>query len=176
MKTLILNLDYSPLSTVSWHRGLILSLNNKNMSVLEYYDLTVNSECDIFEIPSVMIYEKYVRPPIRKIVSKKYILLRDGMTCQYCMKKLDKSSCSVDHVIPLSSFKSKNEANTWNNLVACCKRCNTKKGNKTPEQAGMRLIRKPKSPSGFLMIDSGPIEWEKYIGNRMQNSGLAVET
>ena len=175
MQTLILNLDFSPLSIVSWHRGLILSLNNKNLRVLEYYDLTVGSENDIFEVPAVMLYQKFVRPPKKRTISKHYVLLRDKMVCQYCSKKLDDLTSSVDHVIPVSRFKSKQEANTWDNLVACCKTCNTKKRNRTPKEARMALLRGPRQPSGFLHINTAPDVWRKYVGT-MQDSGLATET
>ena len=175
MKTLILNLDFQPLSVVSANRGLILSLNNKNLKVLEYYDSTISSECDIFEIPAVMLYQKYVRPPRRRTISKHYVLLRDKMTCQYCSKGLDAHSASVDHVIPVSTFMRRQDANTWNNLVACCKTCNTKKRNRSPQEAGMKLLKQPKHPSGFLHIHTGPEIWRKYVGT-MQDSRMAVET
>jgi len=175
MKTLILNLDFQPLSVVSANRGLILSLNNKNITVLEYYDLTISSESDIFEVPAVMLYNKFVVPPKRKTVSKRFVLLRDENTCQYCRKKLDIYSASVDHIIPVSLFASKNEANTWDNLVACCKTCNTKKKNKLPKDAGMELLKTPTRPHGFLTIETGPEIWRKYIVT-MQDQELAIET
>ena len=175
MKTLILNLDFSPLSVVSANRGLVLSMSNKNMSVLEYYDLTYSSEYDIFEIPAVMLYRRFVQPPKKRTISKHYVLLRDKMVCQYCSKKVDVLTSSVDHVIPVSRFKSKPEANTWDNLVACCKTCNTKKRNRTPDEAGMALLREPRQPSGFLHIQSEPDIWRKYVST-VQNSRMAVET
>ena len=175
LQTLILNLDFTPMSVVSWRRGVVLSLNNKNLRVLEYYDLTVGSEYDIFEVPAVMLYQKFVKPPKRRTISKHYVLLRDKMTCQYCAKKLDELTSSVDHVIPVSRFKSKQEANTWDNLVACCKTCNTKKRNRTPKEARMALLRGPRQPSGFLHINTAPDVWRKYVGT-MQDSGLATET
>lgn len=175
MRTLILNLDFKPLSIISANRGIVLSLYNKNMSVLEYYNLTYTSECDIFDIPAVMLYNKFVQPPKKRTVSKRFILLRDNNICQYCQKKLNVHTSSVDHVIPVSLFKSRAEANTWDNLVACCKSCNTKKSNLKPEEAGMKLIRQPRKPSGFLTVESGPEIWRKYACS-VQNSGLAVET
>jgi len=162
MKTLILNLNFVPLSVVSAYRGIVLSMSNKNMSVLEYYDLTISSERDIFEVPAVMLYNKFVKPPKKRTVSKRFILLRDNNICQYCQKKLNVHTSSVDHVIPVSLFKSRAEANTWDNLVACCKNCNTKKSNLKPEEAGMKLIRQPRKPSGFLTVESGPEIWRKY--------------
>ena len=165
MKTLILNLNFVPLSVVSAYRGIVLSMSNKNMSVLEYYDLTISSERDIFEVPAVMLYNKFVKPPKKRTVSKRFILLRDNNICQYCQKKLNVHTSSVDHVIPVSLFKSRAEANTWDNLVACCKNCNTKKGNLKPEEAGMKLIRQPRKPSGFLTVESGPEIWRKYVSS-----------
>ena len=175
MKTLILNLDFKPLSIVSGRRGLVLSMSNKNMSVLEYYDLTYSSEHDIFDIPSVMLYRIFVKPPVRKTVSKKYILARDKMTCQYCSVKLDHLNSSVDHVVPISYFSSRDKANTWDNLVACCKRCNTKKRDRRPEDAGMELISEPRQPISFMTIQQGPDIWRKYVST-MQNSELAIKT
>lgn len=175
MKTLILNLNFVPLSVVSAYRGIVLSMSNKNMSVLEYYDLTISSESDIFEIPAVMLYNKFVQPPKKRTVSKRFILLRDNNICQYCQKKLNVHTASVDHVIPVSLFNSRVEANTWDNLVACCKSCNTKKRNLKPEEAGMKLIRQPRKPNGFLTVESGPEIWRKYVST-VQNSRLAVET
>ena len=176
MNTLILNLDFQPLSVVSAHRGLVLSLKNKNIKVLEYYDLTINSEDDIFEIPAVLLYERFVKPPKRRTISKHYVLLRDKMVCQYCSKGLDVHSASVDHVIPVSTFRTRQDANTWDNLVACCKTCNTRKRNRSPEEAGMKLLRQPKKPNGFLHIHTGPEIWRKYVGGTMQNTGLATQT
>ena len=175
MKTLILNLDFSPLCVVSSNRGLILSLYNDNMSVLEYYDLTYNSESDKFDIPAVMLYNKFVKPPKRKVVSKNYILIRDSFICQYCSKKLDSLTSSVDHVIPVSKFNTRLEAGTWDNMVACCKDCNTKKRNRSPEEAGMKLLKQPRQPSGFLCLQEENEIWRKYVGS-VQNPRLAVET
>ena len=175
MKTLILNLDFQPLSVVPAYRGLVLSLKNDNIKVLEYYDLTISSEDDIFEIPAVMLYERFVKPPKRRTISKHYVLLRDKMTCQYCSKRLDSQTVSVDHVIPVSRFRTRNDANTWDNLVACCKTCNTKKRNRSPDEAEMKLLKQPKQPSGFLHIHTGHELWRKYVST-MQDSGLATKT
>lgn len=173
MKTLILNLDFTPLSIVSGYRGLILSMKNKNIKVLEYYDLTINSERDIFEIPAVLLYHEYVKPPRRKTISKHYVLIRDKMICQYCCRNLDTISASIDHVIPVSHFNCRNDANTWDNLVACCKSCNTKKRNRLPADAGMTLLKQPKKPSGFLHVHSGPEIWKRYV-DTIQNTKLEI--
>lgn len=82
--------------------------------------------------------------------TRKNILIRDEYTCQYCRRKLSVSQLNLDHVIP----KSRGGRMTWDNLVACCLRCNTRKGNRLPQEAGMRLVRQPSRPSPatfFLM-------------------------
>ncbi len=176
MKTLVLNLNFKPLSIVSAHRGLVLSIGNPNLSVLEYYDLSIRSEDDLWEVPAVMMYNKFVKSPKKRIVSKRHILLRDGYECGYCGKFLEKKDRTVDHIIPVSRFKTKGESNTWENLVACCQRCNTHKKNYMPEEVGMALRIKPKRPDGFLMIEEVNNIWRKYIGGSVQDSGLANQT
>lgn len=75
--------------------------------------------------------------------SKKLLIIRDENTCQYCGKKLSKNTRSIDHVIP----KSRGGKTVWTNVVLCCKKCNMKKGGRTPEEAGMKLLKKPKVPT-----------------------------
>lgn len=175
MKTLVLNIDFSPLAIVEGKRGLLLSLNNPNIAVLDIYpDATIRSELDDYFVPAVLLYNKFVKPPARKVVSKRYVLARDNMICQYCSVKLDHLTASVDHVVPVASFKSKLEANSWDNLVACCKSCNMEKGSRTPEEAGMQLKRAPQAPRGFMTVQKGPEIWSKYVST-MQNTELATE-
>jgi 5-methylcytosine-specific restriction endonuclease McrA len=155
MKTLVLNIDYSPLCVVSAKRAVCLYLNNPNIKALNFHTGLFRSEKECFEIPSVLLYTKYVRLPARKNVSKKYVLRRDEMICQYCEKRLDKNTASVDHIIP----QSRNGQTSWENLVACCKPCNAKKRNRLPEEAGMRLIKKPKQPNRFIYFEED--EWKQ---------------
>ena len=70
---------------------------------------------------------------------------RDKSTCQYCGSK---KHLTIDHVMP----RSRGGGNTWKNLVACCSRCNVYKGNKTPREAGMKLMNKPYEPSVFSSV------------------------
>jgi len=93
-------------------------------------------------IPSVIRLTEYVHIPFeRKSLSRKNILLRDHNTCQYCGKVFNPSDLTLDHVIP----KSRGGSSNWDNLVACCKKCNNRKGNCLPEEAGMKLIKRPQS-------------------------------
>ena len=106
--------------------------------------------------------------------SRRNLVLRDSVVrgsrttliCQYCADALTTESYSLDHVIP----RSQGGLSTWENLVACCKYCNSEKANRTPEQAGMRLLKKPVAPSIHdskftfrLQIKNPRPEWESYL-------------
>ncbi|MEW6145859.1 MAG: HNH endonuclease [Thermodesulfobacteriota bacterium] len=92
------------------------------------------------------------------------IFRRDGGTCQYCARKYSRSELTIDHVIP----RSQGGRSVWDNVVCCCVDCNRKKGGRTPEQARMKLKRKPKKPlwDPFSNIYIKAVmykEWEPYL-------------
>ncbi len=94
----------------------------------------------------------------------KYIFRRDGGKCQYCGKKFPKSEFTIDHVTP-RSFGGKS---VWDNVVCACPKCNRRKGGRTPEQAKMRLITKPKKPnwdpfSNFYVRTIRYKEWKPFL-------------
>lgn len=99
-------------------------------------------------VPTIIVSKNFCKTVYREIkLTKNNIRLRDFDTCQYSSEKLDPRLCSVDHVIPLS----RGGKNVWENVVWCKKTINSTKGNKTPEEAGLKLIRKPHKPSKQLM-------------------------
>jgi 5-methylcytosine-specific restriction endonuclease McrA len=83
-------------------------------------------------------FSQFKRGRVR--LTRKNIYARDRRTCQYCGKKTRTQNLNLDHVIP----KSKGGKTSWENLVCSCVPCNTKKGNRTPKEAGMELMREPK--------------------------------
>jgi 5-methylcytosine-specific restriction endonuclease McrA len=92
------------------------------------------------------------------------IFRRDGGACQYCTKKFSRSELTIDHVVP----RSQGGRSVWDNVVCCCVDCNRKKGGKTPEQARMRLKRRPKKPlwDPFSNIYIKAVmykEWEPFL-------------
>ena len=86
---------------------------------------------------------------------------RDDHKCQYCGKK--NVEMTVDHIIP----KSKGGADSWENLVTACVKCNNIKGNRTPEEIGMKLHSKPRKPNHilFLKLAIGAMEddWRPFL-------------
>ena len=103
----------------------------------------------------LLSYVKYHSKPLK--INRKRIYKRDNNQCVYCESK---KHLTIDHVIP----KSRGGNNTWKNLVTCCLSCNLKKGNKTPEEAGMRMVLKPYEPSIFSEIVNPNVDgiWENF--------------
>jgi len=160
MRTLVLNAGYEPLAVVSFKRALVLVLNEK-ATVLAGASEKVRSASMEFEMPSVILLSRYVRiPNHRRIpVSRRGVLRRDGHRCAYCKR----SASTIDHVIP----KSKGGGDSWENLVACCLKCNNKKGDRTLNEIGWQLDFTPKMPVGLAWTvrgaDKQQPEWQDYL-------------
>lgn len=163
MKTLILNSDGRPLSVVDIRRAVILDANNSNVTALSYYEKTIISTSGEVKIPAVMMYSKYIKISYKRSPSKRAIRIRDKNKCAYCNILLSNGEFTIDHIMPVSRFENKSKANTWENLVCCCKSCNLKKGNKTPQEAGMNLLLTPRKIEKLFLLEHIPEEWQKYI-------------
>ena len=163
MRALVLNIDFTPLG-IQKNLKKIMRLEIKGkMTVLERYDKFIQSENGIWQVPAVFLYNKYVKIDPKTSPSKRSVLMRDGYTCQYCLEELSKKAATIDHVKPVSHFKKKSYANTWDNMVAACKECNSTKADRTPEQAGMKLHSEPGKPRYFISNQFAPKEWRKYL-------------
>ncbi len=114
------------------------------------------------EVILLSIFNGYVRHEVR--LSRRNILMRDNHRCQYCGKRPAKQDISLDHVLP----RSRGGGDTWNNLVLACMKCNVRKGSRTPEEANMRLLRKPIAPRWLPRFGaSAPREeldvWKRFV-------------
>tara|TARA_R100000458_G_C8260711_1_gene236240 strand:+ start:200 stop:694 length:495 start_codon:yes stop_codon:yes gene_type:complete len=118
----------------------------------------------LFYYPSVIVLNTYIRKtPVFLTPTRMNIYWRDDYRCQYCHDKFPQSKLTLDHVIP----KSRGGPKSWENIVACCERCNQKKGNKTPSEASMRLFKVPIKPN-FSVLRTRPhlkipLSWKKFI-------------
>ena len=93
-------------------------------------------------MPSVIRLIEYIHIPFeRKSLSRKNILLRDHNTCQYCGRIFPPQDLTLDHIAP----RSRGGDSAWENLVTCCRSCNNRKGDRSPEAAGMRLLKRPQA-------------------------------
>ncbi|QOI98433.1 MAG: HNH endonuclease [Flammeovirgaceae bacterium] len=161
-RVLVLNQDFSPLMVCSVQRAFILVYLNKSELVRPANGHKLHSVTKSFPMPSVIRLNRYVSAPYKGVtLTRQNIFKRDNFECQYCGTKKD---LTLDHLIP----SSRGGQHTWHNLVTACKSCNTRKGDYTPEEAGMPLLRKPHKPSYALFLRelSGHHgnEWDEFLG------------
>src|SRR5260370_12253645 len=117
----------------------------------------VHSAAHAHKVPSVIRLLAYRHIPQQsRALSRKNILLRDRNTCQFCSGMFASSELTLDHVVP----RSRGGRSSWENLVACCYRCNNSKGDRTPEEAGPELARRP--PPGPLHNSPHPIRHNRH--------------
>jgi len=159
---LVLNASYEPINIVPARRALTLVLGGKAL-VEERSKFVIRTSKINVPVPSVIRLVSYRRIPRQnRSISRKGILLRDGSTCQYCRSTLPPKDLTLDHVIP----RSRAGESTWENLVACCFPCNNRKGNRTPQEAGMVLAKQPRQitihTKHRLMIGDEST-WERYM-------------
>lgn len=160
-KVLILNQDYSALTICSIQKAFILVYLNKAELVISSRNHLLRTVTTTYPMPSIIRLFKYVHLPYKGVMlSRQNIFKRDSNKCQYCLSPED---LTLDHVMP----KSRGGRSTWDNLVTACKKCNSKKGDFTPKEAGMPLLQEPFKPSFivFLRDFSGPIQedWKPYL-------------
>lgn len=143
---LVLNSSYEPIHFTNWKRAIVLLFKEKAKFISSRVIRLVN----------------YVRIPFiagkDSVPTRNLIYKRDDHTCQYCGSTRD---LTIDHIIP----KSKDGKDTWDNLVACCIKCNLKKGDKMLSETNMKLRRKPEAPFNRVYLDlvkSKNSEWREY--------------
>ena len=162
-RVLILNASYEPLHVCSVKRAVALLMHEVAERV-EDSDKVLRSPSQVFPVPSVIRLKKFVkRPPRHRVAfNRKNVFRRDDHTCQYCLGKT--GDLTLDHVTP----RSRGGGTSWENVVACCRRCNAKKRDRTPEEAAMLLRRKPYAPrfmfsSAYGILPNIDRIWEKYL-------------
>ena len=137
----------------------------KNLPIRDY-DLAIHTSNMTIRAPRVIIQPNYSKMPVvTPRPTKESIRNRDGGVCQYTGRQISWKDGNIDHVIP----RTKGGKNTFENMVWCHKEINSKKGDKTPEQAGLKLIRKPKAPravpvSSTIQIAHHP-SWIHFLDN-----------
>jgi len=166
MKTPVLQLNayFEPTRIIWAKRALTLVTKGKAITVVK-----TNREVypGVF-LPSVIRILTYKYIPIRlQSMTRKNILMRDGYQCLYCGRKFPGGELELEHIIP----KSRGGKAEWSNLVCACRRCNSRKGDRTPEEANMPLIRRPlpqtiHTPRFILKaLGSAIKEWDRYLYN-----------
>jgi 5-methylcytosine-specific restriction endonuclease McrA len=161
---LILNASYEPIQISSARRALTLLVKGAVVVEETYGGREVYPG---IYLPSVVRLRHHVKVPYRMtVLTRKNLYTRDRNTCQYCGTRTHPRDLTLDHIIP----ESRGGLFTWDNLVACCSPCNRKKSNNTPEEAGMKLLHKPRPAtlhtSRYMLRMIGLEEdaaWKQYI-------------
>ena len=158
-KVLVLNRSYFPVHITSVRRAFSLLYQGIAKAVDQQYrtfdyeswsalsatvhDETIGLIGRAIRVPRVILLVSYDRVPRRQVRFSRFnVFARDKNTCQYCGRRFSRSELNLDHVIP----RSQGGLSTWENIVCSCLRCNRVKGGRRPEEAGMRLIKKPVQP------------------------------
>ncbi len=162
-RVLVLNSSYQPLNTVNVRRAVVLVLKKK-AEIVERDGAHIRSETIALPVPLVIRLVYFVHVPQKGIpLSRRAVFARDNHICQYCGGKAE----SIDHVVP----KSRGGKHEWENVVAACRRCNARKMNRLPQEAGLSLIRKPFRPKGYAWlfgVEGGiPRAWEPYLDSAL---------
>ena len=158
---LVLNASHEPLSVVSDRRAMVLVIRGKAIAV-ELRNEVWRSERHEARVPSVVRLTNFVHVPYQRSVpvTRRAVFGRDGNRCQYCFGPAE----SIDHVMP----RSRGGLHTWDNVVACCRRCNVRKGSRLPSEAGLTLAAQPSAPlrHGWIYASAGhgidPV-WQRYL-------------
>jgi 5-methylcytosine-specific restriction endonuclease McrA len=157
-RSLVLNASLQPLAVVPHRRAVVLVLKDK-AEVVHSNGVVFRSERFEMAAPTVVRLRYFVHVPYRASVAltRRAVFARDGWVCQYCGAPAE----NVDHVVP----KSRGGLHTWDNVVAACRRCNSRKENRLAHDVGLKLARQPIAPRDGFRLSLGRVEpeWEAYL-------------
>ena len=164
--TLLLTPWYRPHKVVSWQKAITM-LYTGDVEVVDEYAETIRSPSVAMRIPAVVRLKKTTLSVKRCVkFSRSNVFARDGHRCQYCGERRSPGELNYDHVVP----RAQGGSTDWENIVTSCYPCNLRKRNRTPEQAGMRLLTRPVRPRtlpiGEAVIDARhvPPAWQPWVG------------
>lgn len=170
-RSLLLNSDGTPLHFLSDTDAITLFYKGRADVVhslvggASEWDEVWSSPSTSIHIPATLRLKKYVHKKWKPPRFRKRVLFnRDAWKCQYCSVKLNYETIEVEHVMP----QSRGGGTTWLNCVSSCHSCNKRKDNKTPEEAGMRLLKKPAVPTSLhfwdaMKSDVWHPDWEMFL-------------
>ncbi len=154
MGCLALNASFEPLTIVPARRAVRLVLDGKAEIIEEDGSRRFRSERAVFPCPAVIRLVRYVHVPrrFRRQVTNTFLFARDDYTCQYCGRHRrdlrGRQFLTRDHVLPIS----RGGGNAWGNVVTSCSPCNSRKGNRLPREAGLKLLATPSEPNYVHLV------------------------
>lgn len=176
--TLLLNADYKVIKAIPWYKAITLLYSyhpdgTPKVAVVEEYDRYIKCASAQIKVPAVVALTRFynIFKYYKLRFSSPALYQRDDYRCSYCGEKFHPQDLTKDHVIPRTKFRKglvedQIRETSWENIVAACRPCNVKKGGRTPEEAGMKLLNKPYEPSfATLALSStkAPEQWKPYI-------------
>lgn len=173
-EVLVLNKGFQPVNVIDVKRGFAMLYSGIAKALDDEYQMfdfdswttlsdalhenMIGTPRGHLRIPRVLVLQLYNRMPMGRIrFSRRNIMARDKYTCQYCNASGSKVTLNMDHVIP----RAQGGTTQWENVVTSCVPCNTRKGAKTPRQAGMRLKTEPRKPN-WSELTRVPIQGRLY--------------
>lgn len=157
---LVLNASMEPLAVIDARRAIVLAFSGK-AEVVHENGACFRSPTITVQAPTVLRLHRQVKVPRRGRagLSRRAVFLRDSHRCQYCGRAAE----DVDHVVP----RSRGGPHVWENVVASCRRCNGRKQDRTPKEAGFRLASPPRvpPPAFWLLVRAGKVsdDWRPYL-------------
>jgi len=163
---LVLTPWFQPHSIAAWHESVTAVLTRK-ATVLEEYDSEIRSPSLTLRTPAVIVLRKQLSRVKHDVkFSRRNVYARDGHECQFCGCAFEARELTYDHVLP----RCRGGRTTWENIVTSCKKCNERKSNRTPQEAGMRLLSHPVRPKSlplsatvFVLPKHVPEVWAPYL-------------
>jgi 5-methylcytosine-specific restriction endonuclease McrA len=162
--TLVLDCGHQVLGVVPWETAISMWVTEK-CEVLSEYDDVVRSAYLTINIPAVVRMREAVKKRHKAVkFSRINVYARDGYKCQYCGEHCKTDELTYDHVVP----RAQGGKTEWTNIVSACMDCNSYKGGRTPEQAKMKLLKKPVQPKSvptvtFRITKDTPEAWRDYL-------------
>lgn len=177
MRVLLLNADYSPLDIISWRRAMVMYHGfDTPVYIIEHYKgrYIRDSAGRSHALPAVIALKNYKKVEHKATYNKINVYYRDKFKCQYCGQRLPRTDLTVDHIIPRSRWKAmgnKGSSSCFENIVTACFPCNSKKKDRTPQEAGMVILNAPTPVTRrqvlhnkiIAMSDSIPEQWLPYV-------------
>lgn len=166
-RALVLNVTDEPLSVVSGHRAALLAYEGK-ADIVEFDGEMLRSEKLTLTVPTVVRLRYFVHISYERScnISRRGVFARDNHTCQYCGNRAD----SIDHIMP----KSRGGAHTWENVVAACRGCNSRKRDRLPSEIGLQLRRRPTAPNRTSWVlsftNDVPHIWRPYLRTKIRQA------
>lgn len=175
-RVLLLNSAFVPHKVISWEHAITMIYTDK-VEVIETTDEVIYTKGDlVVKMPSVIRLVKPIHGMKRAVkFSRINVFTRDGFRCGYCGSPKRMGELNYDHVVP----RHLGGRTVWENIVAACYPCNSRKSNRTPEQAGMKLLKRPFKPKQLPIMGPRfdpkdiPPAWVDYVRNFFVDEAVA---